>query len=191
MVPIATFASLTEPLSDHQTVMLGNGSEFGLLPAHPNGSTARLTRDRRILMRNSLRNSLRHARTGQYPAPLVEKMAAVHRHSIAARWPDLGDIAFTGTRGGVLGFTRNDAAVFGQFRDGLWALVCPDAAPMTWGAIGGKLLAELACGQDSDLLRVLPSGPAGPAAAPAGQPSSGPDNAGRRRRTLGRQRTGV
>ncbi len=156
VVPVATFASLTEPLSDHQAAMLGSGSEFGLLPAHPNGSTVRLTRDRRILMRNSLR----YARTGRYSAALIEEMAAVHRRSIAARWPDLGDVAFTGTWGGVLGFTRNEGTVFGQFRDGLWALVSPDAAPMTRGAIGGKLLAELVCGHDSDLLRVMLSVPA-------------------------------
>ena len=34
-----------------------------------------------------------------------------------------------------------------------------DAAPMTKGAIGGKLLAEHICGMDSELLRIMLSLP--------------------------------
>ena len=156
VVPVATFASLTEPVSGHQAGMPGNGGEFGLLPAHANGSTVRLTRDRRILMRNTLR----YSRDGRFSPALIGEVAEVHRRSIAARWPDLGDVPFAGTWGGVLGFTRNEGAVFGRFGDRLWAIVSSDAAPMTRGAIGGKLLAEYICGIDSDLLRVMLSLPA-------------------------------
>ena len=38
--------------------------------------------------------------------------------------------------------------------DGLWAIVSPDAAPMTKGTIDGKLLAELICGVDSGSLQI-------------------------------------
>ena len=153
--PIASFASLTEPLTDTQAAMLGGGEEFGLLPAHPNGSTVRLTRDRRILMRNTLR----YAREKRFPPGTIERVAGIHRGSIAARWPDLGDIAFAGTWGGILGFTRNEGAIFGAVREGLWALMSCDAAPMTKGAIGGKLLAEHICGKESELLQVMLSLP--------------------------------
>ena len=154
-VPLASFASLTEPLSDAQTAMLGGEGEFGLLPAHPNGSTVRLTRDRRILMRNTLW----YAREKRFPPALMDRVAETHRRSIEARWPALGDIAFAGTWGGILGFTRNEGAIFGPVREGLWALMSCDAAPMTKGAIGGKLLAEHICGEDSELLRVMLSLP--------------------------------
>ena len=154
-VPLASFASLTEPLTDAQAAMLGGEGEFGLLPAHPNGSTVRLTRDRRILMRNTLW----YARGKRFPAALMERVADTHRRSIEARWPALGDIAFAGTWGGILGFTRNEGAIFGPVREGLWALMSCDAAPMTKGAIGGKLLAEHICGEDSELLQVVLSLP--------------------------------
>ena len=154
-VPLASFASLTEPLTDAQAAMLGGEGEFGLLPAHPNGSTVRLTRDRRILMRNTLW----YARRKRFPPALMERVADIHRRSIEARWPALGDIAFAGTWGGILGFTRNEGAIFGPVREGLWALMSCDAAPMTKGAIGGKLLAEHICGEDSELLQVMLSLP--------------------------------
>ena len=155
IVPLASFASLTEPLSDARTALLGTEGEFGLLPANANGSTVRLTRDRRILMRNTLH----YARDKRFATELIDEVADTHRRSIARRWPDLGDVDFAGTWGGILGFTRNEGAVFGAVREGLWAVMTSDAAPMTKGAIGGKLLAEHICGEDSELLRLMLSLP--------------------------------
>ena len=155
VAPLASFASLTEPLSDAQMERLGAQGEFGLLPAHPNGSTVRLTRDRRLFMRNTLR----YAREKRFPRELIDEVAGVHRQSIDRRWPALGDIGFTGTWGGILGFTRNEGAVFGAVRNGLWAVMTSDAAPMTKGALAGKLLAEHVCGEESELLRLLLSLP--------------------------------
>ena len=155
IVPLASFASLTEPLSDARTALLGTEGEFGLLPANANGSTVRLTRDRRILMRNTLH----YARDKRFPTELIDEVADTHRRSIARRWPDLGDVDLAGTWGGILGFTRNEGAVFGAVREGLWAVMTSDAAPMTKGAIGGKLLAEHICGENSELLRLMLSLP--------------------------------
>jgi len=155
IVPLASFASLTEPVSDGQAEMLGVEGEFGLLPANANGSTVRLTLDRRILMRNTLR----YARAKRFPPELLDEVADTHRLSIAQRWPELGEVPFAGTWGGILGFTRNEGAVFGAVREGLWAVMSCDAAPMTKGAIGGKLLAEHICGEESELLDVMLSLP--------------------------------
>ena len=155
VVPLASFASLTAPLSDARMTMLGAEGEFGLLPANPNGSTVRLTRDRRILMRNTLH----YARDKRFAPELMDEVADTHRRSIARRWPDLGEVPFAGTWGGILAFTRNEGAVFGTVREGLWAVMTSDAAPMTKGAIGGKLLAEHICGEDSELLQTMLSLP--------------------------------
>jgi len=89
----------------------------------------------------------------------MDEVADTHRRSIARRWPELGEVAFAGTWGGILGFTRNEGAVFGAVRRGLWAVMSCDAAPMTKGAIGGKLLAEHICGEESELLDVMLSLP--------------------------------
>jgi glycine/D-amino acid oxidase-like deaminating enzyme len=155
IVPLATFASLTRPLTDQEMAQVGSGGEFGLLPANANGSTVRLTQDRRIFMRNSLH----YAREKRFPPELMAEVENNHRQSIARRWPDLAGVEFVGTWGGVLGFTRNEGSAFGAVGDGLWALAAADTGPMTKGAIGGKLLAELICGVDSELLQVMLSLP--------------------------------
>lgn len=155
IVPLASFASLTRPLSDTEMGQVGSEGEFGLLPANANGSTVRLTLDGRILMRNTLH----YARSKRFPPELMADVADNHRQSITRRWSGLADVEFVGTWGGILGFTRNEGTVFGAIGAGLWAVMTTDAAPMTKGAISGKLLAEHICGVDSELLEIMLSLP--------------------------------
>jgi glycine/D-amino acid oxidase-like deaminating enzyme len=151
VVPVSLFASLTRPLKEEELAQVGGGGEFGLLPASPNGSTVRLTRDRRILMRNTLI----YGRAKQFDGGQLEGAVVNHREGIRRRWPDLADIELDGTWGGTLGFTRNGGVVFGEMAPGLHAVMTTDAAPLTRGAIAGKLLADQLCGIDSPLLQDL------------------------------------
>jgi glycine/D-amino acid oxidase-like deaminating enzyme len=151
-VPMAMFASLTEPLSDAQMARFKSGA-FGLLAASDNGSTVRLTRDRRIF----IRNHAHFAPAGGYSADAVSAAAPLHRKSMLARWPDFTDVKFEFTWAGVMAFTANDGAVFGEIEPNLFAVLTNDVAPMTRGASSGRLLAELMEGQDSDLLSAAQS----------------------------------
>ena len=155
VIPIATFASLTRPLTSDERRHLGDADQFGLLPASQNGSTVRLTADRRILMRNSLS----YAREKHFSDSLIASVELNHRSSVRARWPALGEIEFIGTWGGVLGFTRNEGRVFGELADGLFIVLTTDAAPMTRGTACGKLLAEKLCGLESEELGIAESSP--------------------------------
>lgn len=146
-VPMAMFASLTEPLSDAQMERFKSGA-FGLLAASDNGSTVRLNQDRRIF----IRNHAHFAPAGGYTAEAVSNAALLHKKSLLARWPDFEDVKFEHSWAGVMAFTTNDGAVFGEIEPGLFAILTNDVAPMTRGASSGRLLAELMEGQDSDLL---------------------------------------
>lgn len=151
VVPIASFGSLTRPLTDDEKKKVGSAGEFGLLPASPNGSTVRLTQDGRILMRNTLW----YARSKRFEDDLIAKMESRHRQSIAERWPGLGDVEFDGTWGGIMAFTRNEGTVWGEIADNLYILMTTDTAPMTRGTALGKLLAEDLSGVDSEELRIV------------------------------------
>lgn len=155
VVPIATFASLTRPLTAEEKTHVGSEGQFGLLPASPNGSTVRLTLDGRILMRNTLW----YARAKRYGDGLIAAVAGRHRDSIRARWPALADVPFVATWGGIMGFTRNEGGVWGEIGKDLYAVLTTDAAPMTRGTAAGKLLAEDLCGIDSEELRIMKSVP--------------------------------
>lgn len=155
VVPIASFGSLTRPLSDDEKAHVGSAGEFGLLPASPNGSTVRLTQDGRILMRNTLW----YARSKRFEDDLIARMERQHRKSIRDRWPTLGDVEFTGTWGGIMAFTRNEGTVWGEIGDNLYILMTTDTAPMTRGTALGKLLAEDLSNVDSEELHRLKAMP--------------------------------
>ena len=44
---------MTRPLSEEEFVSLGEPKEWGVLPVRPMGATIRMTKDRRILIRNT------------------------------------------------------------------------------------------------------------------------------------------
>ena len=51
--PITLTASMTRPLSDNEFQSIGSPKEWGVLPIRPMGATIRLTKDKRILIRNT------------------------------------------------------------------------------------------------------------------------------------------
>ena len=51
--PITLTASMTRPLSDKEFESIGKPQEWGVLPVRPMGATIRMTKDRRILIRNT------------------------------------------------------------------------------------------------------------------------------------------
>ena len=51
--PITLTASMTRSLSDKEFISLGEPKEWGVLPVRPMGATVRMTKDRRILIRNT------------------------------------------------------------------------------------------------------------------------------------------
>ncbi len=151
IVPISTFASLSKPIPEPLRRHLGGEGEFALLPAHPNGSTVRLDRNGRLLMRNTIG----YARKKNFDAAHLADVERAHRAAIGTRWPALADIEFEGTWGGMLGFTRNDGTIWGEIGANVHAVISSDAAPMTRGTMAGKLLAEDICDEQSELLAIM------------------------------------
>ena len=68
-------------------------AQFALLPASPNGSTVRLTRDGRNLMRNTLADAGRK----QIDEDLLAQARSNHLERIAVRWPHLTSVELAST----------------------------------------------------------------------------------------------
>jgi len=51
--PITLTASMTRPLTDDEFMSIGQPKEWGVLPVRPMGATIRMTKDKRILIRNT------------------------------------------------------------------------------------------------------------------------------------------
>ncbi len=156
-VPMATYASLTEPLSDENRATFGIEGEFGLLASSENGATIRLTRDGRLFVRNKFTFA-----PGAPPGPdTVAACAKLHRDAMLARWPHFQHVKFEHSWGGIMAFTTNNGAVFGEIEPGLFAVLTNDVSPMTRGAASGRLLAEYIEAHDSELLTSILSMPMG------------------------------
>ena len=147
-VPMATYGSLTEPLTDEEIAALGTGAPFGLLASSEYGATIRLTKDRRLFVRNLFE----HSPKSPAGARRVEAISELHRKAMIKRWPALKDTRFAHSWGGTMAFTWNDGAVFGEYALGLFAVLTNDVSPMTRGAAAGRLLADFMEGEQSDLL---------------------------------------
>jgi glycine/D-amino acid oxidase-like deaminating enzyme len=149
MLPVMTFASMTRELTEAEMALFSAAPHhFGLTPADHAGTTVRLTPDRRLIIRNQYRFVPR------YHDNLAERthIRQGHRDSFEARYPQLAHVPFAATWGGACGLSRNYTAFFGKVGDNAWMSGVHQSVGAARGTISGKLLAELATGQDSSQL---------------------------------------
>ncbi len=147
--PLLTFASLSRALTAQEQAALGGAPEWGLVPEDPMGTTVRRTQDQRILIRHSVQYGTRVAGG----AAGLDTVRAAHRQAFRARFPMLPDVDLEFTWGGVLGMTSNTGQWFGRAADGVWMSAGCNGAGVALGTALGGLLADLALGADSALLR--------------------------------------
>ena len=151
LLPVMTFASWTRPLTDEEMKRYHGQLDWGLTPADHAGTTLRMTADRRILIRNTYKH------VPKYGANVSDEtrrwIQEDHRKAYLARYPELADVPFTHTWGGVYAISRNFTNFFGQLEDGVYASACDNGVGAAWGTISGTLLADLVVGTDSTALK--------------------------------------
>ena len=148
LMHIYTYASMTRAMTDAEAAILGGAPHWALIPANPMGTTVRRTKDKRLLIRNSItynpdmKTSLRQ----------VEKMGRVHDRSFKARFPMLPDLEMQHRWGGLVCISLNSVPAFGEVEQGIFAAGCQNALGVCKGTFYGKLIAELATGTESKYL---------------------------------------
>ncbi len=147
LLKVATFAAMTAPLEGGEG-QLGDAAPFGLLPSLSGGATLRLTRDRRLIVRQGAAFTPR----GAPRESDILRFLYDARRSLAFYWPALADTPFAYAWGGVMALTRNNAQLFGETEPGLFVAAFCNGAGNTAGTMAGRLLAELSAGEESDLL---------------------------------------
>ncbi|GAA0189882.1 MAG: FAD-dependent oxidoreductase [Cupriavidus sp.] len=150
LLPVMTFASWTAPLNSEQCKRYKGTFDWGLTPADHAGTTVRMTQDRRLIIRNTYRHVSKYGRS--VDSAMRERIRAGHRQAFLARFPELADLEFTHTWGGVYAISRNFTNFFGQLPDGAFASACDNGVGAAWGTISGTLLADYAVGAQSSLL---------------------------------------
>lgn len=151
LLPVMTFASWTRPLSDAELAAFGGQLDWGLTPADHAGTTVRMTQDRRLIIRNTYKHVPKYGKSTS--DGMRESVRADHRKAFLARYPQLADVPFSHTWGGVYAISRNFTNFFGELEPGVFASACDNGVGAAWGTISGTLLAEMAVGSDSAQLR--------------------------------------
>ena len=151
LLPVMTFASWTRPLSDSEMQAYGGQLDWGLTPADHAGTTVRMTQDRRLIIRNTYKHVPKYGQSSN--DAMRASVRRDHRKAFLARFPQLADVPFSHTWGGVYAISRNFTNFFGELAQGVYASACDNGVGAAWGTISGTLLADLVVGADSAQLQ--------------------------------------
>ncbi|CAB3793706.1 Gamma-glutamylputrescine oxidoreductase [Paraburkholderia ultramafica] len=151
LLPVYTFASMTRVMNPDEVKRLGGTRSWALIPADPMGSTVRRLGTDRICVRNhfAFRPNLEVSQAD------LAKAKSLHQRSFDRRFPMLKDVELEYTWGGPLCLSANNGALFGRRADGVFEAVGCNGLGLSRGSASGKLIAEYALGQSSDLVRQL------------------------------------
>ena len=144
-------ASMTRRLTTEEDDAIGRPESWGVLSAQSMGATVRLTKDRRILMRNTAEIWPEQ----NMSAPDLELRKAKHLIGIKRRFPQLGDDIIESTWSGTICLSGNNANVFAELDNGMFAAGCYNASGIGLGVLFGTEIANLASEKMTDEIRMI------------------------------------
>jgi len=135
--PITLTASMTRSLTDSEFKSIGKPKEWGVLPVRPMGATIRLTKDRRILIRNTaeVHNPYQMSKSELIKRQLKQKFG------IKKRFPQLPDDIIQSTWSGVVSRTRNSSQIFEKINDNIFVAGCYNGSGIGVGTLFGEQIA--------------------------------------------------
>jgi glycine/D-amino acid oxidase-like deaminating enzyme len=149
--PLTLTASMTRPLTNKEYSDIGSPKEWGVLPIRPMGATVRMTKDKRILIRNTaeLSNSLKMSKKE------LDKRAAIQKIGIKKRFPQLPDDIIESTWSGVVSRSRNSSQIFEKLDDNVFVAGCYNGSGIGVGTLFGEQIAIKASNETSEEINVI------------------------------------
>ena len=149
--PITLTASMTRPLSDKEFQSIGSPLEWGVLPIRPMGATIRLTKDKRILIRNTaeIRNpNLMNEHD-------LSKRIKSHILGIKKRFPNLPDNLIEDSWSGIVCRSGNSSQIFEKIDKNIYVAGCYNGSGIGVGTLFGEQIAIMASNQQSDEISII------------------------------------
>jgi len=143
--PLTLTASMTRPLSNKEFLDIGSPKEWGVLPVRPMGATVRMTKDKRILIRNTVEVS-----NPFYMSKIeLDKRSIIQRIGIKKRFPQLPDDIIESSWSGVVSRTRNSSQIFEKLNDNIFVAGCYNGSGIGVGTLFGEQIAIKAIGESN------------------------------------------
>ncbi len=149
--PITLTASMTRPLTEKEFISIGEPKEWGVLPVKPMGATIRMTRDRRILIRNTAEVH----NPSQMSKINLEKRSVKQQLGIKKRFPQLPDDIIQSTWSGIVSRTRNSSQIFEKISDNIFAAGCYNGSGIGVGTLFGEQIAIKASSNISNEIKTI------------------------------------
>ena len=140
--------SFTRRLTQAELEILGSVRSWGVLSLHGGGATMRLTKDQRIM----LRNTAEYNRGKLYTSAEIIARQRVHRQAFNNRFPQLQEVVFEHSYSCVEGVSINKTNFFEKLADNLFFAGGFNGSGISKGAAFGTALAEYASNQTSELI---------------------------------------
>jgi glycine/D-amino acid oxidase-like deaminating enzyme len=149
--PLTLTASMTRPLTDKEFKSIGEPKEWGVLPVRPMGATIRMTKDRRILIRNTaeVHNPLKMSKSN------LEKKSINQSIGIKKRFPYFPDDIIQSSWSGVVSRTRNSSQIFEKIDNNIFVAGCYNGSGIGVGTLFGEQIAIKASGENTKEIEII------------------------------------
>jgi glycine/D-amino acid oxidase-like deaminating enzyme len=143
--PLTLTASMTRPLTDTEFNSIGEPNEWGVLPVRPMGATIRMTKDKRILIRNTaeVHNPFKMSKLN------LDKKSLTQKLGIKKRFPTLPDNIIESSWSGIVSRTRNSSQIFEKIDKNVFTAGCYNGSGIGVGTMFGEQIAIKASGESS------------------------------------------
>ena len=151
LLHVFTYASMTRALSPDEMRKLGGQPRWGVTPADPLGTTVRRisgTGGDRIVIRNRFTCDP----SMEVSAARIARVGRDHDKAFAARFPMLTGVGMEYRWGGRLCLSWNSVPATGEVETGLYSACCQNGLGTAKGTMLGMVTADLAAGNDTELL---------------------------------------
>ena len=149
--PITLTASMTRSLTDEEFDSIGKPKEWGVLPVRPMGATIRMTKDRRILIRNTAEVYNPY----QMSQSELNKRSIKQKIGIKKRFPQLRDDIIQSTWSGIVSRTRNSSQIFEKIDKNIFVAGCYNGSGIGVGTLFGEQIAIKASNENTKEIETI------------------------------------
>jgi len=149
--PITLTASMTRSLTDEEFESIGQPKEWGVLPVRPMGATIRMTKDRRILIRNTAEVYNPY----QMSKSELDKRSIKQKIGIKKRFPQLRDDIIQSTWSGIVSRTRNSSQIFEKINENIFVAGCYNGSGIGVGTLFGEQIAIKASNENTKEIETI------------------------------------
>ena len=149
--PLTLTASMTRPLTDIEFKSIGKPKEWGVLPIRPMGATVRMTKDKRILIRNTaeVHNPFKMSKSD------LNKRSINQKIGIRKRFPSLPDDIIKSSWSGVVSRTSNSSQIFEKIESNIFVAGCYNGSGIGVGSLFGEQIAIKASGEKTKEINII------------------------------------